>query len=168
METKQCSRCKKVQPLSAFHKNKGNKDGLSFQCKECRKIGGSLYYSKLSKEQKQKRNELKKQWADTNKEKVKKYSKQYADLHLANRAATQRKRLSAKLHRTPSWLTADDYLKIRCLYQVARMRTTETGYVWHVDHILPLQGKNVCGLHVPWNLQVIPATENLRKYNKHE
>jgi hypothetical protein len=78
------------------------------------------------------------------------------------------KRRSAKLNRTPAWLTEFDRLKIKCYYQVAAMRSRESGEHWHVDHIIPLQGKTVCGLHVPNNLQIIPAIENMRKNNHYE
>ena len=85
-------------------------------------------------------------------------------LVLADRA----KRRAAKLNRTPAWLTQFDRLKMKCYYQVATMRSRESGQNWHVDHIIPLQGKNVCGLHVPNNLQIIPAIENMRKNNHYE
>ena len=78
------------------------------------------------------------------------------------------KRRAAKLKRTPAWLTSFDRLKMKCYYQVAAMRSRESGEHWHVDHIIPLQGKNVCGLHVPSNLQIIPAIENMRKNNHYE
>lgn len=81
--------------------------------------------------------------------------------------ANTRKYQASKLQRTPTWLTEFDLLQMQCLYQVAVMRSTHSTQEWHVDHIVPLQGENVSGLHVPWNLQIIPATENLRKNNRH-
>jgi hypothetical protein len=76
------------------------------------------------------------------------------------------KRRATKLNATPEWLTSADFAEIEELYLCARMFKLYTGEDYHVDHIVPLQGKNVCGLHVPWNLQVIPAKENLSKSNK--
>ena len=54
----------------------------------------------------------------------------------------------SKMQRTPAWLTDFDKLKMSCIYSVAAMLTRENKEPWHVDHIVPLQGKNVCGLHV--------------------
>jgi len=80
--------------------------------------------------------------------------------------ALNAKRRSARLNATPNWLTKEHFEEIEELYLCARMFKLYTGEEYHVDHIVPLQGKNVCGLHVPWNLQVIPAKENLSKSNK--
>lgn len=76
------------------------------------------------------------------------------------------KRRASKLKATPPWLTKEDFTLIEELFMCARLFRLYTGEEYHVDHIVPLQGKNVCGLHVPWNLQVISAKENLIKSNK--
>jgi len=73
-----------------------------------------------------------------------------------------------KENRTPEWLTFEQKLEIECFYYKALRYEEEYGVKYHVDHIIPLNGENVCGLHVPWNLQVLPAKENLRKSNKYD
>lgn len=66
------------------------------------------------------------------------------------------KRRAAKLQRTPKWV---DLQKIQEVY-----KNCPKGM--HVDHIVPLQGKNVSGLHVHWNLQYLTASENCKKGNR--
>lgn len=63
----------------------------------------------------------------------------------------------------PSWLTDDDWGKMNAFYFEAKRLTEETGVEHHVDHIVPLKGLNVCGLHIPSNLRVLPALENVRR-----
>ena len=67
---------------------------------------------------------------------------------------------------TPSWLTREQKGQIRELYKIAITMTKTTGEQYVVDHIIPLRSEVVCGLHVPWNLRVIPRQENLLKSNK--
>jgi hypothetical protein len=67
---------------------------------------------------------------------------------------------------TPLWLTKAHKRAIYKLRNIARRLTLETGVQYHVDHIVPVMGKTVCGLTVPWNLRVISATENQSKSNK--
>ncbi len=66
----------------------------------------------------------------------------------------------------PAWLSDADLDEIQRIYAERNRMTKLTGVQHHVDHIVPLKGKNVCGLHVPWNLQVLSASENIRKKNK--
>jgi 5-methylcytosine-specific restriction endonuclease McrA len=67
---------------------------------------------------------------------------------------------------TPNWLTRKQKSEIRQIYQIAITMTQTTGEQYVVDHIVPLRGEAVCGLHVPWNLRVITQEENLKKSNK--
>jgi hypothetical protein len=72
----------------------------------------------------------------------------------------------ARLGATPKWLTREHRKQIVSFYKEAIRLTKETGVPHHVDHIHPIRGKRSCGLHVPWNLQVLPWHENLSKSNK--
>jgi hypothetical protein len=96
-------------------------------------------------------------------EKVRAWQKLNSDKVNANQA----RRRAAKLQAMPRWLTAEDKTKIVEFYKLAKKLEQETGVKYHVDHIVPLQGINICGLHVPWNLQVIPAYDNISKSNKY-
>lgn len=81
--------------------------------------------------------------------------------------ATDAKRRAMLLNAMPKWLTASQRADIADVYRSARHLTKATGEQYHVDHIVPLVGRGVCGLHVPWNLKAIRATENYSKSNKH-
>lgn len=78
------------------------------------------------------------------------------------------KRHAAKLQRTPKWLTEEDLRRIEEIHAEA-VRITEVSGIRHeVDHILPMQGRLVSGLHVPGNLRVIPKKDNAAKSNRYE
>jgi hypothetical protein len=140
---KMCSKCKEEKLLKCFGKNKREKDGIHYTCKNCCKVYKENNKSKLAL--------LNKRYREANKDKINYYSA---------------KRKAQKIHATPSWLSDKDFEEIKELYIIAQMFRLYTGQEYHVDHIIPLQNKSVCGLHVPWNLQVIPAVENFKKSNK--
>jgi hypothetical protein len=74
---------------------------------------------------------------------------------------------ASKLNATPNWLTQEHHDQIKLIYAHAKECELLTGDKYHVDHIVPLQGENVSGLHVPWNLQVLPADINIKKSNSY-
>ena len=103
-----------------------------------------------------------------NKEVIAKRTSEYQKNNPAMVAAKTAKRRHAKAQRTPLWLSQDDYWMMEQAYELAALRTQIFGFAWEVDHVLPLRGKNVSGLHVPENLQVIPRVVNRSKYNHFE
>ena len=100
-----------------------------------------------------------KRWRDENPEKT----KAYVQAQAANRKANVIKRRLKMEKATPAWADVD---KMQAFYDEAQRLTRETGIQYHVDHIIPLQGETVTGLHCEANLQVIPAVENIRKGNR--
>ena len=108
--------------------------------------------------------ETKSIWNNKNKSHVQEYARQYQKDNTYKFTSNVAKRKSAQLQRTPMWA---DNLIIREIYAFAE-EFRECGIDVHVDHILPLLGKKVSGLHVPDNLRVCLASVNIIKSNKLE
>jgi len=106
-------------------------------------------------------------WQAANPEKYLSISRAWKLRNPAHRRAKAAERRAMKLQRTPAWLTDAHLSAIKAIYAEATEKTAATGVCWHVDHIVPLLGENVSGLHVPWNLQIITGSENMRKGNRH-
>jgi 5-methylcytosine-specific restriction endonuclease McrA len=170
---KTCIKCKEVKLFTEFYKHKNQKDGYHGKCKTCIKSYYEDNKNKISDRNFRYRAENKDQiltrkaeYRRDNKKKIAAYDAKYGVINRDKINAKHSKRRAAKLQATPAWLAAGELEQMRELYTCAQMFKLYTGQDYHVDHIVPLRGKNVCGLHVPWNLQVILAKENLSKSNK--
>jgi hypothetical protein len=163
---KRCPCCFLEKDVTAFGKNKSKKDGLATECKECKRSMDRNYAARHREEARKKASD----WYYANLERAKAnrkiISKKWQQENPDKNCAKAAKYRSKKLQATPSWLTPEDYKQIEVEYSLAQWASEVMKEEFHVDHIVPLQGKNVCGLHVPWNLQVIPAVANLKKGNK--
>ena len=172
---KVCSCCKDVLTTEHYNKLASAKDGLQKYCKSCQsaknkewvaanKDSRSIYKRTYVAANSARTKEIKRKWDATNKDHRKAYRKERS-AYYSERASHRRGRL---LGATPSWLTEDQIEAIRLAYWLAEDLYAVSGQKYHVDHIVPLQGRNVCGLHVPWNLQILPSDINISKSNKHE
>ena len=125
----------------------------------------------------EKRKESQDKWCAANSEKRKEYQTEYraanpdyqAEYQKANPEkfrAYDSKRRAVKLLAIPSWLTKEDYKTMEAIYAEAKRLEADTGLIYHVDHIHPLQGKLICGLHCPANFQILTKSENCAKGNR--
>ena len=159
---KYCNKCKTTKSFDCFTMSKARKDKLSIYCKSC----NNTYKKEWQLSNKDKIAAYDKSWQEKNKDKK---SKNYKNWQVNNRAKVNSYnsyRRALELQATPKWLTASHKLHMECKYSLAAMLSKHTTEQHHVDHIVPLNGKTVCGLHVPWNLQVLTAKANLSKSNK--
>lgn len=164
---KVCTKCKLEKPLSEFYNHKKGKHGKRPRCKPCSEEDKKEYYEKNRSKVNKKAYEWQKSQPPEKKLKIAESRRERQHRYQAKRTANEAARRARKMSATPPWLSDDQLSEIASLYWLAKDLKAVTGYEYHVDHILPLQGKNVCGLHVPWNLQVLPSDINLSKSNTH-
>jgi hypothetical protein len=110
--------------------------------------------------------EYNKNWRELNEDHIKEHNKEYYKNNRGRRSFYERTRQANKLNAMPSWLNDNEKQQIKDMYERCSEITKTTGIPHHVDHIYPLQGEYSCGLHVPWNLQIISASANSSKKNR--
>lgn len=155
---KTCPHCNQSKPLDQFYK-RSDRDSYHSWCKSCKHEAGRKWHSK----NKERHAELNSQWYEQNKEQHLANSKAWYESNKSRKLETVTAREKRCVLATPTW--ADREL-IKKLYELARKLTEQTGIPHEVDHVIPLQGETVSGLHCQDNLQVITQSENRRKANK--
>lgn len=179
---KTCTKCNKHKPLDQFYRNKNFSDGYTYQCKECHKKEKALrnslnkeaiaayakdYYNRNKEVIRERQRDYYKSYkhtlSDEELERRKAYRRSWSKLNRDKKAFYTSNRKAQTLLATPRWLSEEQKSKIEDFYWLARDLKLITGESYHVDHIVPLKGRNVCGLHAPWNLRVIPSDLNLKK-----
>lgn len=173
-----CNECSNLKALNEFSRKLATH---AAHCKECDKAKAKKY----RENNKEKIKLAKKSKYLANKEKIKLRTKAY---YKANLEACRKRnneyhrkyyaknptrflvkyleRRTLKERRTPKWLSPEQKAEITSIYAKAKDLRELRGQIVEVDHIEPLKGKNVCGLHVPWNLRIISKAENRSKGNR--
>lgn len=183
---KYCKYCDCDLPPSAFAKRSASPDGLSYKCRACDKAyrakrGPEIYrrhrLGHYQKNAEQERRAALMYYRDNREYCIARHSdymvktaqqqKGYRDRNRSSIALRTLQYRLARDKRTPGWLSESDKAEIEAVYAERERLEAITGIALHVDHIVPLRGETVSGLHVPWNLQIIPAAANLSKGNRY-
>jgi hypothetical protein len=161
----QCVECVKLAGVDQY---KNNRDSQLAAWRKWYEVNKEVHHARVRRWQAENKDKVRadaKVWETANPEKVKakrnRYIKRHPDKHTAWAVAS----VARRAKRMPKWLSADDKWLLRQAYALAKQRTQMLGFVWEVDHIIPLRGAAVSGLHVPTNVQVIPKALNRLKRN---
>lgn len=154
---KLCKHCQAYKPLAEFYK-RSNRPGVIHVCKGCH-CAKSAARLKAKPPTKEKRKENQAQWRldhpGYNAESSRKFRVSNPGKIRASNALQKAYRRNA----IPSWITEEQKAQMVSIYE-----NCPKGF--HVDHIVPIRGKDVRGFHVPWNLQYLTAEANMKKSNK--
>ena len=168
---KRCGACGAEKDKCNFHVRRASPDGLAYKCKECvnrhsrewreRNPGAhQRWYS----ENRSSRRQYNKQWREANPEFNRARMSQWMRENMVRVREKNMRRHAQKVSATPAWARMD---KIRLVYEEAERLTKATGVRYEVDHIVPIQGKIVSGLHWEGNLQILTKAENIAKRNRY-
>ena len=189
MDSKKCSRCEMSKSRADFYRLGSAKDGLQYACKKCQtwyrqtpagRAGQEKYWKSAAGKISHARAAIKyyktpegyaghlarqAKRRPNHREEAREYQKSYrkSALGLLVRRKCHAMRRATRISATPKWANHEEIEKF---YKEAADRTAATGIMHHVDHIIPLRGKLATGLHVETNLQVLTASENIRKGNR--
>ena len=186
---KLCKKCGTTKPLSQFSPNKKSRDKLDYRCKECNRAAYDLWRKNNPEKmlaatlawQAANPNRVKaaqaahrlanptytatrnREWRERNPGRSSENSSRWARENKSKKAAIASKYRASKMRAIPKW---SDPMKVQEFYDLAKELSDEHGETYEVDHIVPLQGKTVCGLHCESNLRVLHHKLNAGKGNR--
>lgn len=186
-----CRKCSIEQPIDNFRVHSTGR-GHRWVCQTCERIAWNAwrknnldrnrasvdrYVARHREKVRTRKNKAKREkreyyaaymyeYSQKNKEYLNAYKRAYYARNRSACIARSRLRRGRLAEAMPSWLSAIHLAQIQEFYDLAVALTTQTGIPHEVDHIIPLAHARVCGLHVPWNLQVLTVKANRRKSNR--
>jgi hypothetical protein len=141
-----------------------NRQTVNGTCTRCANDKKSAW----QKANRDKCNENWQRYSVKNRDKINAKTKEYENKNPGKKIARKAVRRAKEINATPKWLSKEQRLEIQEYYIMAKELEKVFPWKQHVDHIVPLKHDKVCGLHTPWNLQILSAKANMEKSNKFE